>query len=70
MPLPKKAFLLIFQVVAGQNYHLVFAIRKTNCSKTEFEKFNEDCEATSDSVSNDVANCNVPNGQIHLHQKL
>uniref|UniRef100_A0A8C0BDY9 Cystatin kininogen-type domain-containing protein n=1 Tax=Buteo japonicus TaxID=224669 RepID=A0A8C0BDY9_9AVES len=38
------------QVVAGQNYHLVFAIRKTNCSKTEFEKFNEDCEATSDSA--------------------
>ncbi|KAM9615038.1 kininogen-1 isoform 2-T2 [Morphnus guianensis] len=38
------------QVVAGQNYHLVFAIRKTNCSKAEFEKFNEDCEATSDSA--------------------
>ncbi|XP_052660848.1 kininogen-1 isoform X2 [Harpia harpyja] len=38
------------QVVAGQNYHLVFAIWKTNCSKTEFEKFNEDCEATSDSA--------------------
>jgi len=58
-------------VVAGQNYHLTFAVRKTNCSKKEFEKFTEDCEATSDSVSNDdIASCNVPNGQIHLHQKL
>ncbi|XP_075274350.1 kininogen-1 isoform X2 [Opisthocomus hoazin] len=38
------------QVVAGQNYHLTFAVRKTNCSKKEFEKFTEDCEATSDSV--------------------
>lgn len=71
MPLPQKALLLIFQVVAGQNYHLFFVVWKTNCSKKEFEKLNEDCEATSDSVSNhDVANCNVPNGQIHLHQKL
>lgn len=71
MPLPQKAFLLIFQVVAGQNYHLVFAIQKTNCSKKEFEKFSEDCEATPNSVSNDdVANCNDPNRQNHLHQKL
>ncbi|XP_054691694.1 kininogen-1 isoform X2 [Grus americana] len=38
------------QVVAGQNYHLVFAIQKTNCSKKEFEKFSEDCEATPNSV--------------------
>lgn len=38
------------QVVAGQKYHLTFAVRKTNCSKSEFEKINEDCEATSDSV--------------------
>ncbi|XP_054691697.1 kininogen-1 isoform X5 [Grus americana] len=37
-------------VVAGQNYHLVFAIQKTNCSKKEFEKFSEDCEATPNSV--------------------
>lgn len=71
MPLPQKAFLLIFQVVAGQNYRVTFAIQKTNCSKKEFEKLNEDCEATSDSVSHDdVANCNVHNGHIHLHQKL
>ncbi|XP_010118390.1 PREDICTED: kininogen-2-like, partial [Chlamydotis macqueenii] len=38
------------QVVAGKNYHLIFAIRKTNCSKKEFEKLNEDCEATPDSA--------------------
>ncbi|XP_054061174.1 kininogen-1 isoform X3 [Rissa tridactyla] len=38
------------QVVAGQNYHVTFTVQKTNCSKKEFEKFNEDCEATSDSV--------------------
>ncbi|XP_063194381.1 kininogen-1 isoform X2 [Chroicocephalus ridibundus] len=38
------------QVVAGQNYHITFTVQKTNCSKKEFEKFNEDCEATSDSV--------------------
>ncbi|GAB0193681.1 kininogen-1 [Grus japonensis] len=37
-------------VVAGQNYHLVFAIQKTNCSKKEFEKFSEDCEATPNSA--------------------
>lgn len=68
MPLPQKAFLLIFQVVAGQNYRLTFGAQKTNCSKKEFEKLHENCEATTDSVSNeDVANCNVPNGQIHLH---
>uniref|UniRef100_A0A672US60 Kininogen 1 n=1 Tax=Strigops habroptila TaxID=2489341 RepID=A0A672US60_STRHB len=55
------------QVVAGQKYHLTFAVRKTNCSKSDFEKINEDCEATSDSVSNDdVANCNILHGQIHL----
>lgn len=56
-----------FQVVSGKNYHLVFAVQKTNCSKKEFEKLDEDCEVTLDSVSNDdVAQCNVPNGQIHL----
>ncbi|XP_010077960.1 PREDICTED: T-kininogen 2-like [Pterocles gutturalis] len=38
------------QVVAGQNYHLTFPVWKTNCSKKEFEKFNEDCEAASDSA--------------------
>ncbi|KAM6388810.1 kininogen-1 isoform 2-T2 [Pluvialis apricaria] len=38
------------QVVAGQKYHLTFAVQKTNCSKKEFEKLNEDCEATSDSA--------------------
>ncbi|XP_059678794.1 kininogen-1 [Gavia stellata] len=38
------------QVVAGQNYHLIFVARKTNCSKKEFEKLHEDCEATSDSA--------------------
>ncbi|XP_015727176.1 kininogen-1 [Coturnix japonica] len=39
------------QVVAGQNYHLVFFARKTNCSKKEFEKLHEDCEASTDSLS-------------------
>ncbi|XP_042737139.1 kininogen-1 [Lagopus leucura] len=38
------------QVVAGQNYNLVFFVQKTNCSKKEFEKLNEDCEATTDSL--------------------
>uniref|UniRef100_A0A669QEC7 Cystatin kininogen-type domain-containing protein n=1 Tax=Phasianus colchicus TaxID=9054 RepID=A0A669QEC7_PHACC len=37
------------QVVAGQNYNLVFFVKKTNCSKKEFEKLNEDCEITTDS---------------------
>ncbi|XP_053930144.1 kininogen-1 isoform X2 [Cuculus canorus] len=39
------------QVVAGQNYHLTFTIRKTNCSKTESDQLNEDCEATLDSAA-------------------
>ncbi|XP_021250334.1 kininogen-1 [Numida meleagris] len=38
------------QVVAGQNYHLIFFIQKTNCSKKEIEKLNEDCKATTDSL--------------------
>ncbi|XP_040468721.1 kininogen-1 isoform X1 [Falco naumanni] len=38
------------QVVAGQNYRLIFAIWKTNCSKKDFDKLNEDCEAASDSA--------------------
>lgn len=63
MRLPQEVFLLIFQEVAGQKYHVTFAVQKTNCSKTDFEKINEDCEAMSDSVSNDdVANCNIPHG--------
>ncbi|XP_035413186.1 kininogen-1 [Cygnus atratus] len=37
------------QVVAGQNYHLTFGAQKTNCSKKEFEKLHENCEATTDS---------------------
>uniref|UniRef100_A0A8C0FW13 Kininogen 1 n=1 Tax=Bubo bubo TaxID=30461 RepID=A0A8C0FW13_BUBBB len=32
------------QAVAGQKYHLIFAVQKTNCSKKEFEKLHEDCE--------------------------
>ncbi|KAM6127722.1 kininogen-1 [Phoenicopterus ruber ruber] len=36
--------------VAEKNYHLIFAVRKTNCSKKEFEKLNEDCGAASDSA--------------------
>ncbi|XP_027746398.1 kininogen-1 [Empidonax traillii] len=39
------------QVVAGKNYEVKFRAWKTNCSKSEFEKLNEDCEATSDSAS-------------------
>lgn len=71
MPLVQKVFFLIFQVVAGKKYQVKFTVWKTNCSKSEFEKLNEDCTATSDSVSNDnLANCNVSNAQIHLHQKL
>uniref|UniRef100_A0A8D2MF45 Kininogen 1 n=1 Tax=Zonotrichia albicollis TaxID=44394 RepID=A0A8D2MF45_ZONAL len=55
------------QVVAGKKYRVKFTVWKTNCSKSEFEKLNEDCTATSDSVSNDnLANCNVSNGQIRL----
>ncbi|XP_072722714.1 kininogen-1 [Ciconia boyciana] len=38
------------QVATGQNYHLKFSAWKTNCSKQEFEKLNEVCEATSDSA--------------------
>ncbi|OPJ78984.1 kininogen-1 [Patagioenas fasciata monilis] len=38
------------QVVAGKIYHLQFAVRKTNCSKKEFEKLEEDCKFTSDSA--------------------
>uniref|UniRef100_A0A8C8AT92 Kininogen 1 n=1 Tax=Otus sunia TaxID=257818 RepID=A0A8C8AT92_9STRI len=33
------------QAVAGQKYHLIFAVQKTNCSKKEFEKLQEGCEA-------------------------
>uniref|UniRef100_A0A7M4EWV1 Kininogen 1 n=1 Tax=Crocodylus porosus TaxID=8502 RepID=A0A7M4EWV1_CROPO len=32
------------QVVAGKNYEIEFLIGKTNCSKSEAEKLNEDCE--------------------------
>uniref|UniRef100_A0A8C6YX62 Cystatin kininogen-type domain-containing protein n=1 Tax=Nothoprocta perdicaria TaxID=30464 RepID=A0A8C6YX62_NOTPE len=39
------------QVVAGKNYHIIFTVKKTNCSKKEFEKLNEDCEAALDSES-------------------
>ncbi|KAK2538391.1 Kng1 [Columba guinea] len=38
------------QVVSGKIYHLEFAVRKTNCSKKEFEKLHEDCEFTLDSA--------------------
>ncbi|XP_068547914.1 kininogen-1 [Anas acuta] len=37
------------QVVAGQKYHLIFRAQKTNCSKNEFEKLHENCEATTNS---------------------
>ncbi|XP_050819686.1 kininogen-1 [Gopherus flavomarginatus] len=36
------------QVVAGLNYNITFRIRKTNCSKTDVKKLNEDCAATID----------------------
>uniref|UniRef100_A0A674J1V4 Kininogen 1 n=1 Tax=Terrapene triunguis TaxID=2587831 RepID=A0A674J1V4_9SAUR len=39
------------QVVAGQNYNITFRIRKTNCSKTDVKKLNEDCTATIDGES-------------------
>lgn len=71
-----KGLLANFQVVAGQNYNLVFFVQKTNCSKKEFEKLNEDCEATTDSVSSDdVANGSVSNRQFlcnlkHTQSKL
>ncbi|KAM6414478.1 kininogen-1 [Rhynochetos jubatus] len=45
-----KAATVQVGVVAGRNYHLTFSIWKTNCSKTDFEEFNEDCEATLDSA--------------------
>ncbi|OXB62132.1 hypothetical protein ASZ78_010537 [Callipepla squamata] len=41
----------MYTVVAGQNYHLIFFVQKTNCSKKEFEKLHEDCEATTDSTA-------------------
>ncbi|CAM4610365.1 kininogen-1 [Caretta caretta] len=37
------------QVVAGKNYNITFKIRKTNCSKTDVKKLNEDCVTTIDS---------------------
>ncbi|XP_067392565.1 kininogen-1 [Emydura macquarii macquarii] len=37
------------QVVAGKNYNITFIIRKTNCSKSDVKKLNEDCKATIDS---------------------
>ncbi|XP_066181906.1 kininogen-1 isoform X1 [Sylvia atricapilla] len=39
------------QVVAGKLYRVKFTVWKTNCSKSEFENLNEDCTATSNSVS-------------------
>ncbi|TFJ99221.1 Kininogen-1 [Platysternon megacephalum] len=36
------------QVVAGKNYNITFRIMKTNCSKTDVKKLNEDCAATID----------------------
>ncbi|XP_057887108.1 kininogen-1 isoform X2 [Melospiza georgiana] len=48
------------QVVAGKKYQVKFTVWKTNCSKSEFEKLNEDCTATSDSAS---LSCDA---QIHV----
>uniref|UniRef100_A0A8C5IY63 Cystatin kininogen-type domain-containing protein n=1 Tax=Junco hyemalis TaxID=40217 RepID=A0A8C5IY63_JUNHY len=48
------------QVVAGKKYRVKFTVWKTNCSKSEFEKLNEDCTATSDSAS---LSCDA---QIHV----
>ncbi|XP_010395595.1 kininogen-1 [Corvus cornix cornix] len=39
------------QVVAGKKYQVKFTVWKTNCSKSEFEKLNEDCTATYNSAS-------------------
>ncbi|XP_030135910.4 kininogen-1 isoform X2 [Taeniopygia guttata] len=39
------------QVVAGKKYRVKFTVWKTNCSKSEFEKLNEDCTVTSNSES-------------------
>ncbi|XP_014727048.1 PREDICTED: kininogen-1 isoform X3 [Sturnus vulgaris] len=39
------------QVVAGKKYQVKFTVWKTNCSKSEFEKLNEDCTATSNSAT-------------------
>ncbi|XP_029141211.1 kininogen-1 [Protobothrops mucrosquamatus] len=36
------------QLVAGTKYRFDLTIRKTNCSKTEVEKLNEDCTAAED----------------------
>nr|XP_021399469.1 kininogen-1 isoform X2 [Lonchura striata domestica] len=48
------------QVVAGKMYRVKFTVWKTNCSKSEFEKLNEDCTATSNSES---LSCDA---QIHV----
>ncbi|XP_019358588.1 PREDICTED: T-kininogen 2-like [Gavialis gangeticus] len=39
------------QVVAGKNYEIEFLIGKTNCSKSEVEKLNEDCEVVIPKIS-------------------
>ncbi|XP_025051798.1 kininogen-1-like [Alligator sinensis] len=39
------------QVVAGKNYEIEFLIGKTNCSKSEVEKLNEDCKIVIPKIS-------------------
>uniref|UniRef100_A0A7M4EV10 Cystatin kininogen-type domain-containing protein n=1 Tax=Crocodylus porosus TaxID=8502 RepID=A0A7M4EV10_CROPO len=43
----ENVFHATVQIVAGKKYEIHFGIRETNCSKSEVEKLNEDCEAIS-----------------------
>ncbi|XP_005525107.1 PREDICTED: kininogen-1 isoform X1 [Pseudopodoces humilis] len=48
------------QMVAGKKYQIKFSVGKTNCSKSEFEKLNEDCVAI---FSSELLSCNA---EIHV----
>ncbi|XP_023788669.1 kininogen-1 isoform X2 [Cyanistes caeruleus] len=48
------------QMVAGKKYQIKFTVWKTNCSKSEFEKFNEACV---DIFSSELLTCNA---EIHV----
>ncbi|XP_019358914.1 PREDICTED: T-kininogen 2-like [Gavialis gangeticus] len=49
----ESIFQATVQIVAGKKYEIHFGIRETNCSKSEVEKLNEDCEAVISNISLD-----------------
>ncbi|XP_059587849.1 kininogen-1-like [Alligator mississippiensis] len=56
----RSVFHATVQVVAGKKYTISFDIQETNCSKSEVEKLNEDCEAEIGSIPLDcIANIYV-----------